>query len=166
MPICQNCKREFPNNIKINNKSYNLASRKFCIECSPLGARNTRSYIIELQENEAFCAKCLKIKNKKEFYIRKDSSRTFSYCMECQKEVKNFKLQEKLERIVEERGSVCADCSGCFPIPVYEFFYEGKIYLTSKFKNMSLERIREELKNYIMLCLNCCAIRKWIKEQE
>lgn len=161
MPKCKNCEKEFPNKIKVDGKYYSLTSRKFCPECSPLGSRNTRSYIIELEENEAFCARCLKIKTKKEFYTRKDSGRPFSYCIECQKVIKNLKLQEKLERIIEERGGCCSDCEGFFPMPVYEFYRDGKIYQLSKAKNMSLEKLKEELQDFTMLCLNCSAIRKW-----
>lgn len=161
MPICKNCNNEFPNKIKIDGKYYALTSRKFCPDCSPIGSRNTRSYIIELQENEAFCSRCFKIKNKKEFYVRKESGRVFSYCMECQKNIKILKMEEKLERMIEERNGCCADCGGYFPIPVYEFFKEGLIYPLNKAKNMSFERLKNELSDYIMLCLNCSAIRKW-----
>lgn len=160
---CKNCNNEFPNKIKVDGKSYNLASRKFCPECSPLGSRNTRSYIIELQENEAFCARCLEIKDKSCFYVRKDSGRSFSYCIECQKIIKNLKLREKLERIIEERNGCCADCKGFFPIPVYEFYRDGETYKISKAKNMSLYKLKTELKDFIMLCSNCCAIRKWVE---
>ena len=62
MPICKNCNEEFPNKIKVDGKTYNLSGRKFCLKCSELGARNTRQYIVELKEDEAFCIKCLKIK--------------------------------------------------------------------------------------------------------
>jgi hypothetical protein len=84
--------------------------------------------------------------------------------MECQKEIKELKLQEKLERIVEERDGACADCGGAFPIPVFEFYSDDKVYYLSKAKNMSLQRLRDELKDYIMLCLNCSALRKWEKD--
>lgn len=161
MPICKNCNKTFPNRIKVNNHIYNLAGRKFCPTCSPIGNRNTRSYIVKLEEDESFCACCLEIKKKTEFYTRKDSGKPFSYCRECQKIIKDAKLQEKLERIVEERGGACADCGGTFPIPVFEFYLDGKIYQISKAKNMSFERLKQELTNYTMLCLNCSAIRKW-----
>lgn len=161
MPECKNCGNDFPNKIRIDGKYYSLTSRKFCLDCSPLGARNTRSYIIELKEGEAFCARCLTVKNEKEFYIRKDSGKPFSYCIDCQKVIKNLKLQEKLERIIEERGGCCADCGGFFPIPVYEFYKEGYVYQLSKAKNMSFDKLKIELANFTMLCLNCSAIRKW-----
>jgi hypothetical protein len=106
------------------------------------------------------CARCHEDKNKEEFYTRKNG-KPLSYCISCQKAVKELKLQENMERIVEERGGCCADCQGIYPAPVYEFYKSGKIYQLSKAKNMSLKRIKEELCDFIMLCRNCSAIRKW-----
>jgi len=161
MPTCKNCGNDFPIKVVIDGKDYTLTSRKFCLECSPINSHNNRSYIIKLKENESFCARCLKIKNKSEFYTRKDSGKSFSYCMECQKEIKVLKLQEKLERIVEERGNCCLDCGNTFPIVVYAFCKGGKEYQLNKAKNMSYEKLRNDLAEYIMLCLNCSAIRRW-----
>lgn len=162
MPICKNCKEEFPNKINVNGQDHVLTGRKFCTKCSKLGSKNTRSYIVELKENEAFCVRCQKIKSKSEFYIRRGNGKPFSYCVKCQNKVKMLKLEEKLERIVEESGGVCKDCEISYPTPVYEFYSEDKIYQLSKAKNMSLERLKEDLKDYTMLCRNCSAIRQWI----
>jgi len=106
------------------------------------------------------CARCKIDKPISLFYNRKNG-KPLSYCMECQKRVKELKLQENLERIIEEYGGICADCKGVFPIPVYDFYINGKIYQISKAKNMSLKKIKEDLKDALMLCKNCCAIRKW-----
>lgn len=162
MNICENCKKEFPNKIGFEGHVYNLTSRRFCPECSPINGRNTRRYIVDVKENESFCAHCLKVKTKDNFYTRKDSGRSLSYCIDCQKYIKNIKLQEKLERIIEARGGCCADCGGFFPIPVYEFYKEGKSYHLSKAKNMSFEKLQNALLDFTMLCLNCSAIRKWV----
>ena len=163
MKICKNCGKQFPNTIQIDGHIQYLTSRKFCLECSPLGNRNTRSYIIQLAENQAYCARCREIKDKVEFYLRKGSGNPFSYCMKCSEEVKRLKFEEKLERIIQERGGICNDCGLSYPIPVYEFYSEKNIYSLSKAKNMSLHRLREEIKDYIMICKNCSAIRKWEK---
>lgn len=161
MTKCGNCGKEIPNKINIEGKIYSLTGRKFCPECSPIGKNNTRSYIVDLKSNEAFCARCQQIKSKTEFYLRKKSNRPFSYCIECQNDVKRLKFEEKLEHIVEERGGACTDCGIVYPTPLYEFYSDGKIYQLSKAKNMSLERLKVELKDYIMLCRNCSAMRQW-----
>lgn len=40
--ICRKCNKEFPYHKKINGKVRNLNSRKFCLDCSPFGSRNTK----------------------------------------------------------------------------------------------------------------------------
>jgi hypothetical protein len=162
MPICKNCNKEFPKKININGDVYFLSGRKFCTDCSPIGSRNTRSYIINLQENEAYCARCNEVKGKENFYIR-NNGKPFSYCISCQDKVKQLKLEEKIERIIQDRGGACQDCETVFPSPVYDFYSEDKVFHISKAKNMSIERLMEELSDYIMICKNCCAIRKWEK---
>jgi hypothetical protein len=163
MPICQNCNKEFPNKIIVKDEIFNLTGRKFCPECSPIGSRNTRSYIIKLKENEAFCIRCKQIKNKDDFYARKNNGKPFSYCIDCQELVKKLKLEEKLERIIQIRGGACQDCGQVFPSPVYDFYSEDNTFHISKARNMSLERLLIELEKYIMICKNCIAIRKWEK---
>jgi hypothetical protein len=165
MLTCRNCKKEFPNKIDIEGKIYSLKSRKFCLSCSPLNSRNTRSYIIKLHNNEAFCARCKKIKCRKKFYSRKNGN-PLSYCIKCQNRIKNLKLEEKLERIIEERGGSCVDCGIVYPIPVYEFYSNKNVYQLSKAKNMSLERIKKDLEKYIMLCKNCSTVRQWVQEKD
>ena len=41
MITCQKCKKEFPFLVIVNGVRRNLSSRKFCLECSPFGQRNT-----------------------------------------------------------------------------------------------------------------------------
>lgn len=111
-------------------------------------------------QDTAFCARCHKDMEISNFYARKNG-KPLSYCIECQKEVKILKMQENLERIVEERGGACADCGGVFPMPVYEFYKDGHTYQLSKARNMSLSKLKNELEGSIMLCKNCRAIRDW-----
>jgi hypothetical protein len=161
MIICKNCNEDFPSSIKIDNKIVNLSGRKFCLKCSPLGSKNTRSYIIKLNEDEAYCARCQETKSRSRFYIRKNSGKPFSYCIRCQETVKNLKYEEKLERIVQERSGACNDCGIPYPLPVYEFYSENSIFHLNKARNMSLQRLRDEVRNHILLCKNCIAIREW-----
>ena len=160
MPICKNCEKEFPDKIEYDGEIINLLSRKFCPDCSPIGSNNTRSYIVKLEENQGFCARCKKIKDIKEFYTRKNG-KPLSYCAVCQKEVKELKLQENIERIAIERNGACEDCGIIYPIELYEFYSIKSNFNITSAKNMSFERIKEELKDYVMLCKNCCALRKW-----
>jgi len=161
MPKCKNCGKDFPNKINIEGQIYNLSGRKFCMDCSPLKGNNTRPYIIQLKEGEAFCVRCQKTKKTSEFYKRKDSGKPFSYCMSCQELVKRLKFEEKLETIIQMYGGACHDCGISYPVPVYEFYSEKGTFSIGRAKNMSLQRLRNELEGYVMLCKNCCALRKW-----
>ncbi len=162
MPICKNCQKKFPNKLMIDNKAHYLSGRKFCPNCSPIGTRNTRTYIIKKSDNEAFCPRCAQIKNITEFYTRKNG-KPFSYCMDCQEEIKDLKFQENLERIAELKGVVCQDCGILYPIAIYDFYNNGEVYQISKIRNMSFGKIKELFRDYAMLCKNCCALRQWAK---
>lgn len=161
MPNCKNCQKEFPNNIVINGITHSISSRKFCLECSPFGSRNTRSYIIDLKENEGFCSRCSNIKNIKKFYKRKNG-RPLSYCIDCQNEVKQLKFEEKTEMLVELFGGKCKDCEISYPPIIYCFYDENNVYYITKLYNMSLGRAKKKFENYDMLCRNCYIMRKWI----
>lgn len=106
------------------------------------------------------CARCKEAKPREKFYTRKNGN-PLSYCMECQRNIKELKFQENLERILEERQGACADCKFVYPIVVYEFYNEGHIFPLSKAINMSFAKIKEELAEYDLLCRNCSAVRQW-----
>lgn len=165
MPTCHNCGNKFPNKIRKDGETISLSGRKFCLDCSPLGTKNTRSYIVKLSDNEAFCVRCQKIKIKDEFYARKDSGKPLSYCIACQSELKDLKFQENIERIIQERGCSCHDCGMPYPAPIYEFYLDGAVYNLSKARNMSFEKLAASLQEYVMLCRNCSALRDWEKGQ-
>lgn len=165
MPICNNCGNRFPNRIIRDGEMVSLSGRKFCLECSPLGGKNTRSYIVKLQDGEAFCARCQQVKGKNEFYSRKGNGKPLSYCIQCQSELKSLKFQENLERLIQDRGCACQDCGVSYPACVYEFYLEGKVYNLGKAKGMSFEKLAAGLRDHAMLCRNCSALRDWITDQ-
>ena len=162
MPKCQNCDKEFPRRFKKDGKIWNLSRRNFCPECSPLGEHNRRPYIVATEPGKAFCARCQQSKDRKDFHNRKGGQKPLSYCRSCSEEVKNLKLQEKLDKGVVLKGGVCADCGGVFPVSVFLFVRkDNTILLTTKIKHMSWERLKENLEDCEMLCRNCIVMRKW-----
>jgi hypothetical protein len=119
-----------------------------------------QEHIMNDSENTIICARCGLEKERHNFYSR-SNGKPLSYCSLCQKEVKELKLLENLERIVEERGGSCADCNGIFPTPLYEFYKDGQVFQISKAKNMSFQKIKADLNDYIMICRNCSGLRRW-----
>jgi hypothetical protein len=66
MKTCCNCKNEFKQYKIINGKRRNLGSRKYCLNCSPWGCHNTKSFEQKEKVHNKFCLNCnmeLEIKN-------------------------------------------------------------------------------------------------------
>jgi hypothetical protein len=71
--------------------------------------------------------------------------------------------RDKKSAWVQKFGGKCADCSGVYPDPVFEFHHidpstkahhdNAKIFMFSDV------RIEEELKKCVMLCANCHRLR-------
>lgn len=161
MPECRNCGKKFPNKIEIEGQVKRLSGRHFCLECSPLGSNNRRSYIVTTAPGKAFCARCQKEKDRNEFHSRKGGTRPLSYCKKCQEIVKRLKLEEKIEKAVTLKGGACADCGQTFPTPVFEFRHDDEVLPLSAVKNMSWKRFQKILEGCEMLCRNCGALREW-----
>jgi len=161
MPKCSNCGKDFPNQINVDGKTVRLSGRKFCLDCSPFGSNNRRSYIVSPPEGKAYCVRCNSEKDLEEFHLRRSSGKPLSYCKQCQESVKRAKFEEKVEAAVAMWGGICADCQGMFPSPVFRFWKGGKVFAFSRAKNMSWDRLVRELEGHEMLCLNCAAVRDW-----
>jgi len=159
---CENCGNTFPTKIKADGRQVRLVGRKFCPDCSPVGGKNRRSYVIKLDDGEGHCARC-GIKPLTAFHLRKNGL-PLSYCKSCQDSVKVLKFKEKLEKLIVLKGGCCQDCGGIFPDTVYEF-YNNRPFQTSKIKHMSIQKALTLLKDHTLLCLNCGAIRNWIMNQ-
>jgi len=164
MPDCKNCGKKFPNKIKVNDTIIRLAGRKFCPDCSPIGGRNRRSYIINPAPGMAHCVRCEAEKNLDEFHIRPNTGRPLSYCKTCQEDVKRIKLLERIEKAVALWGGACADCQGEFPATVFRFWRRCDQIPLSRGKNMSWERFLKMLEGCELLCLNCGAMREWQRD--
>jgi hypothetical protein len=139
-----------------------LSGRRFCLECSALDGYNRRTYIIDIDEGQAFCARCQQQKPRNEFYSRK-SGKPLSYCKSCQDKIKNLKFEEKIEKAIALKSGTCADCGQTFPAPVFEFLYKEQVLPISMVKNMSWERFLKVLERCEMLCRNCGALREWAR---
>ena len=93
------------------------------------------------------------------FYFSNIRTQALAFSADIETEV-----MEKLERIIQERDGACNDCGIPYPLPVYEFYSENGIFRLNKARNMSLQRLREKVKDYVLLCKNCSAIREWEKQ--
>lgn len=149
MPICNKCKKEFKNYVKINEISRNLCKRKYCLDCSPFGMHNTSKII---DGKEKYHCKCGEIKPEN-FYGHKKK-----ICSKCHNEYTKGIGQEKRKKAILLMGGKCSICGydkyyGC--IDIHHIDPEQKDDKFKSLRGWSWNRILEEIKNCIPLCRNC-----------
>ncbi len=161
MPTCKKCSKSFPNHIILNNKKRNLQHRKFCIECSPFGAHNTRSELDLNISQEQPCSTCNESlsRTSDNFYFR-DSSRTGlrSNCKKCSnKKTIQFQSAQK-EKFVKYKGGKCAICGYNRCIKALDFHHldpSKKESSLSQGRSRKFETSLKELDKCILVCSNC-----------
>lgn len=161
MPICQKCSSDFPWRMEINGVMKNLQNRKFCIECSPYGAHNTRDLCRDPVPEEKFCPKCEQTLANNEFYIIKRSSgqyRLSSYCKLCQNNDRINRSRRWKERCVQYKGGACLICGYNHCVSAMDFHHidpNEKDIDVSSMKSSSFESVRAELDKCVLLCCRC-----------
>lgn len=157
--MCQKCNKPFKISVVIEGKRRNLASRKFCLECSPFGEHNTRSPGRRTLPERKKCNRCSLTKNKKEFYTRRDGSSLSSYCIQCSK-LQTIDRQRKLKlRAIEYKGSKCQICGYSSCAAAMDFHHinpQEKDFSISNLRGTTFDRrILDELDKCILLCSRC-----------
>lgn len=109
------------------------------------------------------CTKCLKVKFIDDFYKKNGRKSKASYCKECfNTYCMNRWTNRKLEAI-QYKGGKCIDCGIQSPHScIYDFHHldpNTKEYEWVKLRQMSDQKIKDELDKCILLCSNCHRIR-------
>jgi len=107
MKKCEKCSKSFKTYIKINGKVHNLASRKYCLQCSPFKRHNTKK-IIDIPPNTKKCGKCGEIKNIEEFH--KQAGVYKSPCQKCCILSANLRQYFSKLSYVNYKGGKCEIC--------------------------------------------------------
>lgn len=111
MPTCTSCNKTFPNRIKIDGVTHVVNSRKFCFECSPFGAHNTRrdGYI---QRKVYSCIICGKPRPSKDHrFCTKNGLCKTIHAMRVASKLGKRVTKETLRRyLLLSRPHVCARC--------------------------------------------------------
>ena len=146
MKKCRKCQQEFPNRININGSIKTLNRRKYCLDCSPFGQRNTRRlHLPQRDENtKKNCPQC-----GKDFKWNKNN-----VCWTC----RSFN-RRKTNRAkgLKYLGAKCRNCK----IKDTEVLTFHHVDRDNKYDNLSSLWHREwptikiELDKCELLCANC-----------
>lgn len=156
---CQNCGEPFPSRVRINGRIRNLGHRKFCLKCSPFGAHRTRHPNHQTLPEKKLCKRCNTIKERNDFYTRRNGSALFPYCIACVgQEVADRQRETKL-KAVEYKGGECLLC-GYHACPAAMDFHHTdpneKDFSISHVKNASFnDTFKKELDKCVLLCARC-----------
>lgn len=162
MPACQKCKAHYPNRVTIDGRVRNLHSRRFCLVCSPFGAKNrrdlTRSGLARSVGESKTCPACEKRKPASAFYSRRGHGLS-CYCRECAKLYDLERTRKFKQQCIEYLGSQCAVCGYSRCIGALEFHHndpsEKEFGISQRSTQVFSTRVRRELDKCTLLCANC-----------
>jgi hypothetical protein len=140
--ICESCGKPFPLRQVIDGKLRYFYNRRFCTDCSPLGAHNASKYAPSSDPQTR--------------RLRRRRRRTQSFLRYQRK-----RRRERKTALIEERGGRCEDCGYSFCIAAFEFHHRDprtKDFGIGNFTG-STERLRQEAAKCDLLCANCHRIR-------
>jgi len=148
MKKCRKCQQEFPNRLEINGAIKVLNKRKYCLECSPFGKRNTKKLHLPNSERDSNTKKiCLQCS--KEFKWNKNN-----VCWTC----RSFNRRKtNRQKGIKYLGSKCRQCK-IKDTDVLTFHHTDR---DNKYDNLSSLWHREwsiietELDKCELLCANC-----------
>lgn len=160
MPTCLNCRKHFPNRIKIKGEWKVLNSRKFCLECSPYKSHNTSKIAPITTEGERKCSTCGYRKPLSDFYKKHTTSEKELRKHEC-KACHNIRSKERLQTLKQKavvfKGGKCCLCGYSKSIAALDFHHlipGSKVFKISG-KSVSFETLIPELNKCILVCSNC-----------
>lgn len=160
---CKNCGLHFPHWIKTNGKIRILASRVYCLSCSPDNGNNRRQLVkykiidgIECKR----CASCTKFKALTEFdYYRGYAA---GACRSCSNQERKTRYLVKKKKAIEYKGGKCFDCKKTFQDCLYDFHHlepHTKEFNIGQSRYHKWEKIKEELDKCVLLCAHCHRLR-------
>lgn len=159
MKKCLKCEEDLPNFIVVNGKKHNICNRKYCLNCSPFMAHNTKNLItFELVQTKKICPMCKIEKSIDNFYHRRNNSNCSTYCKECSKIDVRTRQRGVKQKAVDYLGGSCSICKYDKYIGALEFHHidpAKKDFTIAHLKLSSFDRIKPELDKCILVCANC-----------
>lgn len=146
MNICLKCGDQFKNRVIINGSEKTLNKRKYCLTCSPFGAKNTRRLHLPIRDENSKkqCPNC----------GRKFKWTKNNVCSTC----RTFDRREKQRiKAIDYCGGRCVNCE----VSDYDVLtFHHRDQNTKKFNlcqswQKSWNVIKEEIEKCDLLCANC-----------
>ena len=160
MKVCQKCGEPFPNKAKISGKVRVLASRKFCLRCSPFGTHNTKPVLAQEEvptgkrrsrgyDNIVFCVVCGQTRPGRD-----------RRCFPCFTRIRKYRAKR---RAVDLLGGACSRCGWDEHIAGFQFHHPDPTVKEANVGRLMAhgkpwEKIEVELTKCVLLCANCHAI--------
>lgn len=158
MNTCLKCNQTFPNKLIIDGKERNLQNRKYCINCSVYGGKNTRQLHKtnlpggQTQPVELICSEC----DRTYIYHHADSKgHTKTKCNSCLVNKRRIDLKIKC---LEYKGNKCEQCGYDKCSRAMSFHHKDatkKDFGISGKHCYTWQRIKSELDKCSLLCANC-----------
>lgn len=150
MPTCLHCGTAFPNRVVVDNRVRVLQRRRYCLECSPFGAHNTRRlHLSSSRARVGPCATC-----------GRSGPKTHSTCASCTQAKRRRRLRTRVLQLV---GNVCWVCGyggtdGHWP--VLDFHHvkaETKAFPVSitATTTYAWQQVVLEMRKCVLLCCRC-----------
>ena len=153
---CLKCGDEFASLLKINGKTHNLCSRKYCLVCSPFLGHNTKKIDDIAKESklksqvDTICSLC-----NRTFRYKRSSGHTLNKCNSC------FTMEKRVAKknaAVDRFGGKCIVCEFSQYKAALCFHHVSpnlKSFDISSSWGVSDAKMSLELDKCVMLCANC-----------
>lgn len=137
----------------IDGKYRSFRNRRYCLDCSPFGSKNTRVLDPEirrlkgLDNPECTCVECGRI------YVYKREGQTKTVCNSCH--TKKRRINSRIKAYLY-KGKSCIVCGydKCELSLHFHHLYDKKFDVGGNM-NRSWETIKQELDKCVLLCSNC-----------
>lgn len=156
MKICLKCKSTFASYAKINGVRKNLGNRKYCLDCSPHGARNRRKLHILEFESEKKCPRCNQVLSIENFKTKVGKIRC--WCLKCVNDEAMGRQRALKQKAIAYKGGECKICGYDKCASAMEFHHvddQKKDFSISQQRSTLFENIKSELDKCVLLCSNC-----------
>ena len=148
MRNCRKCQAVIPNRVIIEGKQRVLSSRKFCLDCSPWGGRNTKPDI----DKKTVRPKGEPYKNWDDEVKKNHAKRTYEF--------QKRRRFERKKKFVLSKGGCCSKCGYDKSLRALTFHHrepeKKEFNLTARELGMMSEaRLLNEVNKCDLLCANC-----------